>query len=264
MSKLLKIGVPTYNREDLLKRMLRSIDHPSTIQILDNSPDQMLAADMRLHFKEFVPDCYEELTLGSSFNYDAWVTTPRYNMGVAASWNYIIKSNIKDPYWLIVSDDVWFAPGDLAKIVEAADVYAKLGNIGKIHCFSDCAFVMFPHGVRTVGWFDENFYPAYCEDCDWNRRADLLGVKRVDLKGLGMGHGEEVNGKMEGSRTVNATPELAQENAKTYERNIWYYIQKWGGRPGEETFLHPFNNPVRAMSDWQLGFDFRRLQQWSI
>ena len=37
--------------------------------------------------------------------------------------------------------------------------------------------------ISKVGWFDENFYPAYKEDQDYAYRCRLAGVQRKDLPG---------------------------------------------------------------------------------
>ena len=96
------------------------------------------------------------------------------------------------------------------------------------------------YGVDTVGLFDENIYPAYLEDCDWARRADLLGVRRCDVPDVHAIHGDE---NLTGSCTVNENPELAARNSRTHGGNFDYYRRKWGGLNGTETFATPFNDP---------------------
>jgi hypothetical protein len=36
---------------------------------------------------------------------------------------------------------------------------------------------------------------------------------------------------------------VAQQNRLTYARNRAYYIRKWGGDGGQETYERPFNDP---------------------
>ncbi|MFX6027917.1 hypothetical protein ABTE84_21450, partial [Acinetobacter baumannii] len=37
-------------------------------------------------------------------------------------------------------------------------------------------FAINPIALETLGCFDENFFPAYCEDQDYARRAALAGL----------------------------------------------------------------------------------------
>lgn len=100
--------------------------------------------------------------------------------------------------------------------------------------------------ITKVGLWDENFTPAYYEDCDWHYRASLLGVPKVHLAGVSAIHGDE-NG---GSCTINSTKDSAGSFAKVgvLERNLVLYKKKWGGAVGRETFSSPFGDgrPVWA------------------
>lgn len=83
--------------------------------------------------------------------------------------------------------------------------------------------------------FDERFIPAFCEDLDSHRRYMLGGdgarIFSVNLPYLHYA-----------SQTVKAySPEERARFNKAYEGCLKYYQAKWGGRPNEETFVHPFD-----------------------
>ena len=99
------------------------------------------------------------------------------NIGIAGEWNLIIKSVMMEPYWLIANDDVSFGSGFLAEMCDKA----KDQEVGMIHGFegdftgigSWNVFLLKDWVVQQIGLFDENFYPAYCEDSDYIMRIFL-------------------------------------------------------------------------------------------
>ena len=80
--------------------------------------------------------------------------------------------------WLmLMNDDVGFLPGTLAAVArEAWSIHLSHSLLlctrplpGEGHAFS--AFALFRAGYGALGRFDENFWPAYFEDCDYLQRA---------------------------------------------------------------------------------------------
>ena len=174
------------------------------------------------------------------------------NPGWAVSVNYILV-NYPAPWWLITSNDMEFAPGDLA-LVEIPDrPCISLSNHGMGW------FVINAPALEKVGLFDFNLCPCYFEDLDYLRRAVLSGVEIVDLPAHSK-HG--IDNKP--SHTVNKSPALQRENARTFEGNKQYYISKWGGEPGKETYNYPFNHLDHPM--WAVKFipAMRAMQQWDL
>lgn len=154
------LGVPTLTRHDLCDRMLASIDHPiQDVIVVDNAPNE---------WSPVKPELVERLH---------HIRLPQ-NLGVAGSWNMIIKCAPFAPAWLIVNDDIVFEPGALAQVdynmnpnaLQFLDVRPRWAG-----------FVLGENVVRTVGLFSELFHPAYFEDNDYERRADLCDVPRVQL-----------------------------------------------------------------------------------
>jgi GT2 family glycosyltransferase len=96
-------------------------------------------------------------------------------------------------------------------------------------------FAINPIALEIIGCFDENFFPAYCEDQDYDRRALVAGLHEGNCSTTMIQHN--------GSGTIARDPALARENAVTQALNLSYYQRKWGGLAGAESLLHPFGDP---------------------
>jgi len=94
------------------------------------------------------------------------------------------------------------------------------------------AFILHRHCWETVGPFDEAFFPAYFEDNDYHRRIALAGLRAVAHPPAIFYH--------YGSRTQNESCPTPVVPGDAFERNRDYYIRKWGGPPGAESFTAPF------------------------
>lgn len=231
------LGIPHYNRPDLLLRCLRSIDHPvRELVIIQNGPD----SEMPRHI---------EVPMARN------VTVVRHpNSGVAGSWNEIIKL-WPAPWWMLVNNDIMFSPGDLKAM---ADEKWRTENVAALYGNHGASFwIVTANGVKRVGLFDENLYPAYLEDCDWSYRMKLIKMEHVDVPGVCAVHGEEGHG----SCTIMSNEQVRAENHRTHGNNFRYYLAKWGGNNGEEKYLMPFNLPV-PVTYWSFNPEFRAEQQW--
>jgi GT2 family glycosyltransferase len=159
--------VPVLNRYDLLQRMLDSVDVPvDHLLVIDNGASVMAEP--------------LELKLGDNFAKFTHLRMPA-NLGVAGSWNLGIKSFPYAERWFIVSNDVVFGPGALAKLAGAnRDEITLTGAAPHWQ-----AFALGDEAVSDLGLFDEcGFFPAYFEDNDYMRRAEFAGVnvRRVELE----------------------------------------------------------------------------------
>jgi GT2 family glycosyltransferase len=261
------LGIPHYNRPDLLARCLASIDHPVehlVIVLQGPKDDSVIINDVgniygwpksEMVMLKPMGKVSRDLVKKISFS-----THP--NAGVSGAWNEIIKL-FPATWWLISNNDIQFTPGDLEKMAnfvardEAREDARPTGMVYGNHGAS--WFGITRQGVDTVGLFDENIFPAYLEDCDWSRRADLLGVRRCDVPDVHAIHGDD---KLTGSCTVNENPELAEKNSRTHSGNFDYYRRKWGGLNGTEIFDAPFNEPQWPLWAWKFETDTRARQQW--
>jgi GT2 family glycosyltransferase len=169
------------------------------------------------------------------------------NRGVSRSWNDGILTAFDEGADAVVvaNDDVLPAAGDLDRlaekavrcsdryIVSCAGPHERLGRLLPSHGYS--FFAVNPVAIETIGCFDENFFPAYCEDQDYARRAGLAGLSEENCADTTVLHA--------GSSAIFASPELALQNAITQRHNIAYYMRKWGGDAGSERFETPFGKP---------------------
>jgi GT2 family glycosyltransferase len=192
---------------------------------------------------------------------------------LSEAWNDGIRwafSNAAN-YVLVINDDIVFGPYTINKMIQAItfhkDIVLVTGNnirdemagyntFGSIRCALETSpekntnnwtenpdfscFMIGPETISEVGKFDENFVPAYFEDNDFHFRIKQAGKLAYNIADAEFFH--------YGSRTQNAGPPIV--DSYNFERNRAYYISKWGGIPGEETYTTPFNNPNLTIKDW--------------
>lgn len=219
------IGTAYITRSDLLVAFIKSINHPTQeIVIVDNSPDATC------------PQVDDARTIKM-----------HRNGGVSWAWNTIIKAVPKAPWWLIANSDIAFGPKDLATLEAKMTEGHPL-----VMLESFAAFGISRECIKKVGWFDENFVPAYCEDNDYIYRARLKGIKPVFLP----------SGKKHfGSATLKSSTWAAENNNRTYEENVAFYKAKWGGIMHQETYTSPFNEGGDPR-DWTLDIDRLAKLSW--
>jgi hypothetical protein len=103
-----------------------------------------------------------------SIDMRAQVEVMPFNLGVAGSWNFFLKMAFvlgKFDLLVILQDDIIWdqARLDLAKklVEERKDVDLILSD------FQFSVQVHRPENVKTIGFYDERYYPAWCEDDDY-------------------------------------------------------------------------------------------------
>jgi GT2 family glycosyltransferase len=239
------LGIAVLNRGDLLLRCVASVDHPvKNLFIINNGAgrnSEVNDACIKIERRE--------IRNASSFE-NIRIET-RKNMGCGPSWNHVFRTN-PGP-WLIAGSDIMFLPGSLALLdgtfERNRDALMVMGDGYNV-------FLVTPKALETIGFFDENFYPAYYEDCDHWRRAVLSSVKLVGVDGFKHVHGE-VGDPKGGSSTIRSDQELYRKNGITSQNNYEYYVKKWGGAPSKETFKTPYNRNV-PVSFWELDLGHRK------
>jgi len=189
------------------------------------------------------------------------------NRGVSRSWNDGILNAYNEGADTVVvaNDDVLPATGDLDRVAEkavrcddryivtCAGPHERLGRVLPSHGYS--FFAVNPVAIETIGCFDENFFPAYCEDQDYARRAGLAGLLEENCDDTMVVHG--------GSSTIFASHDLTVQNSVTQLHNIAYYMRKWGGDAGNEQYETPFDHsdfglrigPERRAAPYGPGYD---------
>lgn len=221
------IGIPTLNRFDLLLPALIfycKFDFPDTpLLLVDNGQQNIINNGIQHIIK----------------NKSVFIFQQTKNIGVAGSWNLLLSSIFADSYIkfaLILNDDIYLGL-DEAYIETIIPQKLVANHICEFNNYLDQAFIMLPENQHynwsyfiisrkawdIIGHFDENFYPAYYEDTDYERRAKL---KNVPVLRCLKAPARYVN-----SGTGQADPSVFANSKK----NLEYYTQKWGGAPGHET-----------------------------
>lgn len=215
-----RIVVPIYTNEHLADNCLNSIDVDwSHLIIVDNSKDSF---------------CKKYEGRGAKIYY-----YPE-NIGVARAWNLGLKA---DADWtFFVSIAVAFPNG-------FSEVLAELKNANDYLFCSDLAWhcnAISRKCVEAVGYFDENFYPAYYEDTDYVRRMQIVGIPVTVVR-------------TSAYSAVQANSTESDRGLPVHYLNLEkYYIEKWGGKPGHETFNMPFGD--KGIGHW-VGQTIKTLKQ---
>lgn len=209
---------PLYNRPDLLKRMLASVDVPVERGIVvDNgrSITSGLGLDIEI----------ERLRM-------RWFAPPFATLGYGGSINFVITQTADAPWWFWASNDVHFEPGMLDRVVELMKDPAP-----RLVSGSFAWGAVNRAAVQAAGLIDEwSFFPIYFDDNDYHWRCVLTGVEWIELDGWN--HGADGH---TGSLTIHSDPAIKARNHDSFRENERRYLAKWGGRPGQEVFRQAWN-----------------------
>jgi len=206
------VGIPTYNRYDLLKPYIGKygVDFCDwNIYIVDNGNQGIENNEIKLSKSGLI------------------IIQNDKNVGVGASWNQLCKKIFeKNDYALILNDDIYLGK----KQEQIISLIEKKKN-GFIRATPDwCAFLISKEVYEKVGEFDECFFPAYYEDKSYEYRMKIKGV--IALK-----HPELNPAVYKSSQTIEKDPEIFEASKK----NKKIYIEMWGGEPNKETYTKPYN-----------------------
>ncbi len=199
-----KITIPFYANENLLDNLMSGMDIDwRHILIVDNSPGSLARK-------------YEGK--GAKILYHP------ENLGVAKSWNIGLKGLCD--WTFFVSINATFPNG-------FSEVLAELNKANEWVMLTDLSWhcnAVSKKTVEKIGYFDENFYPAYFEDTDYYHRMCLAGIP--------CGKNGVISIPAETTRQANSLDGGLKVNFKAL---LGYYKEKWGGEPGSETFPTPWN-----------------------
>jgi len=243
------IGVPIVNGVDWLVRLIDSIDYPvDDLFIVNNSGNDKIA---------------EELNQISKKKYDLIknikVCNLPSNIGCSGAWNLIIKCYCLSPYWIISNHDIAFVPGLLEEMV---NIMLKK-EVGIVKAGTQWElFLLKEFVVQECGLFDENFYPAYLEDCDYyvrllNKNIIIEDTKIKSIHGLG---GEYSSS---GSQTWRTDLSLKPKIDFCHNENAFYMTSKWGPNWRDvywnmNPWPTPYNNPEIPISYTKFDLNFWR------
>jgi GT2 family glycosyltransferase len=202
------LGIPTINRADLLVEALETYEtswEKRHIYIVDNGNQEIPTRS-------------------------PWVKIhrPGINLGVSASWNWILKQAFSIGYThvALLNDDIIWKRGirEIEKFIQEnpAGLYVSGGTW--------CCFIVAYETFQSVGGFDEGFFPAYFEDNDYCYRCRINSVPRVTDPFFS----PEV---YRNSMTIDKDGSLNQN----FDTNKQKFVIKWGGQPGQEKYTVPYD-----------------------
>lgn len=180
------------------------------------------------------------------------------NLGVSYAWNTGIKYAIEhwnSKYFLIPNNDILLYKKTIPRLIDAFKnknvVLTTSFNVNNgeplptsIEDIDDLfsekiteepdfsCFMISKECVDKVGYFDENFYPAYFEDNDYHYRINLAGLKAIKTTRSVYFHF--------GSQTIKNDSKIRVISNRNYIKNQKFFEKKWGGLPGHETYKTPF------------------------
>ena len=174
----------------------------------------------------------------------------RTNRGVARSWNLGRDRALNENAdWLVlVSESMRFGASggaDWEATLRGADGAVVEGvcdgscvevyETGEGFCRRGYGWHLIAISTATlwlVGRFDEVFWPAWCEDSDFRWRLHLAG--------LSIRHVDSIDAHLAACEHSLAAGLVAV----TWDDHFRLYEAKWGGRPGAEKFLTPYDDPA--------------------
>lgn len=179
-----------------------------------------------------------------------------HNNGVSKAWNEILRATLNFDVTVICNDDIVFDQHALNNLVRSWDEVPKDALMVTASTVFDiegpryieapdysCFAIKPSVYMETIGLFDENFTPAYFEDNDSHYRIKLAGHEAY------RDHMSFITHK--GSQTQNANPDKPIVTSQMFEKNRAYYVEKWGGRPGEEKLKVPYGDTSKDWKYWR-------------
>jgi hypothetical protein len=170
------------------------------------------------------------------------------NIGVARSWNIGARRVVEEKldYLIILSAAIVFNKGMDDFIEQLSHPYGVESQ------FSYHLIAIGRPTFEQIGYFDENFYPAYYEETDFIRRMELAHISHVvgpppHLPVV------QVDAERQGIALTIQSGALHVD----FLALAGYFTEKWGEVPEYETqeqrdkmYQYPFNDPSKPLSYW--------------
>jgi SAM-dependent methyltransferase len=232
LEKIPVIGVPIVNGLQWIERLIQSIDYPvKDLFIINNNGRGQLTEQL------------DSLTkIKHPYIDNIKVSHLPANIGCSGAWNLIIKCYMTELYWIIANHDIAFSPGLLKEMIEKSNDDV---GIVKSKSFQWDLFLIKESTIQECGLFDENYYPAYMEDCDYHIRLLNKNIKISHIESEHY-HGENKY-ENSGSQTLRVEEDLAEKLFYSHDTNSWYMSEKWGPSWRDlnwnfNPWKHPYNN----------------------
>ena len=229
------LGVLVLNGDDLLLRLLRSIDYPVQKVIIFHNYDTDEDINQRVHATlERIQ--LESISLDPSRAYVQEIIQlyRTHNLGFSAGVNKIVLATPLAEFWIIANNDVAFHPGRLAEIsqvmhdLESTQSQSCLWGLVGHENSPYSTFVLTRRALRTVGFFDENFWPAYAEDCDYTARLVRANCSIVFENDTTRMAAHEESASLKRSSQSKSTLSKLVAQTGTGFNNFDYVQAKWG------------------------------------
>lgn len=263
------VGISTISQGELLLRLVASLDVPvETLVVVRNTLGKGASAEDEVSVESAISTLRKSLPATN-----LKIIETGTNRGVSGSWNTILKTAFESrPGWgeggparyaFVIGDDVAFHPATLSRLLRFVDS-AEQADVPFIMPDSAQAFQLWiarPSLIERVGYMDENFWPAYSEDCDMWLRISYAGANQMSAlePALDRLHGNPNGGRK--SLQYGARLERASL------LNQCYFRAKWGQSSGGQhcggtgipfqKFKVPFGNPNKTIKDWTLNTKLR-------
>lgn len=158
------------------------------------------------------------------------------NLGVSGSWNKLLRTAFAEypaiSWALVLNDDIQLAQRQLRKIRQELFFSEKAEKWFVNGPYERSVFAIHRKCIEKVGYFDEEIYPAFMEDDDYYYRINLVDSRLY--RSVDKAFEPEIKRKR---TSTTRKPEL-----DIYGKNYAYYVKKWGGGVGQETYKIPFGS----------------------
>lgn len=202
-----------------------------------------------IHHHGSDPELAEKIRgLGNRANFRVYMHME--NRGLARSWNDGLREAYDDgaDLALLLNDDLFFISDGFDRFIDFGrsrrdyavaylngleGVNSAYANTIRAQDFACC--IITPLAIAQVGYFDQNFAPAYFEDNDYYKRCRVLGVDIIATPDVLVVHDR--------SKTTRDNPEIRQHHEDIFHANRDYFTRKWGSdNCDHDVFKHPFND----------------------
>jgi len=174
------------------------------------------------------------------------------NYGVSAGFNQGIKIALiqKSEFFLIVNNDIIFRKDSIDNLLKFArnTNYGYVTSIDSRRCFKqdylefklrneeweglcNSCFILKKSTVDKIGFYDENYFPAYMEDIDYIERMGQAGIERRSTFMSIIFHDEGSTGRKNNWKLTSECNSSAKLYEFAYIKGKEYFKKKWGFCP---------------------------------
>jgi len=281
----LYIVIPVINCFEMTVEAINSIKTPCTVILIDNASDDGTQQWGKDNDGKDIGD-------GKNLIY----IRNNDRKGVAESWNWGIKRAFEDEecqYVGVLNNDVVLHPKTLPHLmafidktnylmVTADNIKDRMSKetmlmmeLPEPFTDYDCnkitdwraegpdfsCFLITRKTIEVIGWFDENFHGAYCEDQDFHARCQRARVWAEQYNDQNI-KPEYIHFKRlstapffhYASQTIAQNTKLRVEISVSHRNNQNYYLEKWGFDHPEvmdgQGNIQPFGNAEKNWRMW--------------